>query len=73
LKYAGILFDEEGEMSEDRVRRVMGEMGFEDMKSKEMKIVIQSFDNDGDGGSPGGIFRMLLLELFRNRIRISDA
>lgn len=36
-------------MSEDRVRRVMGEMGFEDMKSKEMKIVIQSFDNDGDG------------------------
>jgi hypothetical protein len=25
------------------------------------------------GGSPGGIFRMLLLELFRNRIRISDA
>ena len=42
------IFDEDGYFSETKLRKLMNEMGFEPLRPKDMDIMKECFDHDGD-------------------------
>lgn len=48
MQQAYAIFDEDGYLSEARLRKLMAEMGFEPLRPKDMDIMMECFDNDGD-------------------------
>jgi Ca2+-binding EF-hand superfamily protein len=48
MKQSYAIFDEDGYLSETKLRKLMDDMGFEPLRPKDMAIMMESFDNDGD-------------------------
>lgn len=42
------IFDEDNYLSEAKLRKLMTEMGFESLREKDMAIMLECFDRDGD-------------------------